>query len=105
MDMDTALHQNYEETLVKIARGLPPERVEQLVDFARFLEAQLLGEGLFDDEDSAEVAAENAAWDGLLASEESQALLEKMAQEALADYRAGKSNPIAFDDDGRLVPG
>jgi hypothetical protein len=103
--MDTAVQRDYERTLIKIARRLPPNRVEQLVDFARFLEAQLLSEALLEDEDPAEVEAENARWDELLATEESQAWLEKMAKKAREDYRAGKSTPMTFDDEGRLVQG
>jgi hypothetical protein len=101
--MDTAVQRDYEQTLIKIARGLPPNRVEQLVDFALFLEAQLLSDELLMEEDPAEVEAENAHWDELLATEESQAWLEKMAEKARADYRAGKSTPMTFDDEGRLV--
>lgn len=57
------------------------------------------------DESIDEIEADNARWDALLATEESQALLEQLADEALADYRAGKTKPMAFTDDGRLVPG
>lgn len=89
VNMDTAVQRDYEQTLIKIARGLPPNRVEQLVDFARFLEAQLLSDELFLEEDPAEVEAENARWDELLASEESQAWLEKMAEKAREDYKVG----------------
>jgi hypothetical protein len=35
-----AIHPTYEKTLIEIARALPTHRVEQLVDFARFLESQ-----------------------------------------------------------------
>lgn len=105
MDMDTIVMQAYEQTLIKIVRGLPPNRAEQLVDFARFLEAQLLSEALLQEEDPAEVEAENARWDALLATDESQAWLEKMAGKALEEHRAGKSKPMTFDDEGRLVPG
>jgi hypothetical protein len=104
MDMDTVVKQAYEQTLIKIMRDLPPNRVEQLIDFARFLEAQLLSEALLQEEEPAEVEAENARWDALLATEESQAWLEKMAEKARAEHRAGKSRPMVFDDDGRLVP-
>ena len=89
MDIDTIAKQAYEQTLIKIVRGLPPNRAEQLVDFARFLEAQLLSEALLEEEDPAEVEAENARWDELLASEESQVWLEKMAGKAREDYRTG----------------
>ena len=57
------------------------------------------------DESIDEIEADNDRWDALLATEESQALLEQLADEALAEYRAGKTKPMAFTDDGRLVPG
>ena len=34
------IYPNYERTLIEIARALPVNRMEQLVDFARFLESQ-----------------------------------------------------------------
>jgi hypothetical protein len=104
MDMETAVKQDYEQTLIEIMRGLPPGRVEQLVDFPRFLEAQLLSEALLQEEDPDEVEGDNAWWDALLATEKSQAWLEKMAEKARAEHRAGKSRPMVFDDEGRLVP-
>lgn len=105
MNMDTAVYQNYESTLIKIARILPPNRVEQLVDFARFLEAQLLNEYLVQQEDAAEIEADNARWEKLLATEDAQSLLEELADEALAEHQAGKTKPMAFDDKGKIVPG
>lgn len=97
MNMDTTVRQEYERTLLKIARVLPPGRVEQLVDFARFLEAQNLSEALAQEEDISEVEADNARWDALLATDESQALLEKLAAEALAEHQAGKTMVMELD--------
>lgn len=54
-------------------------------------------------EDLSDIEAENARWDAILATEESQALLEKLASEALAEHRAGKTRPMVFDDEGRVV--
>lgn len=105
MNMDTTIHRDYERTLIKIARTLPPNRVEQLVDFARFLEAQILSEELIKEEDIAEIEADNARWDALLATDEAQTLLEKLANEALAEHRVGKTKPMTFDNEGRIVPG
>ena len=34
-----------------------------------------------------------------------QVLLEKLADEALAEHRAGKTQPMTFNDEGRIVPG
>lgn len=92
--------------LLRIARSLPPGRAAQLVDFARFLEAQSLAESLdLPEESIEEIEADNARWDALLATDESQALLERLADEALAELRAGKTRPMVFTDNGRLAPG
>lgn len=104
MNTDTAIRRDYERTLIKIARVLPPNRVEQLVDFARFLEAQILSEALIREEDVAEIEADNARWDALLATDEAQIVLENLADEALAEHRAGQTRPMAFNE-GRIVPG
>jgi hypothetical protein len=103
--MNMAASQDYERILINIMRVLPPNRVEQLVDFARFLEAQILSEALIQEEDIAEIEADNARWDALLETDEAQALLENLADEALAEHRAGKTKPMAFSDEGRIVPG
>jgi hypothetical protein len=105
MNVHTAVSQDYERVLINIVRALPPNRVAQLVDFARFLEAQILSEELIQGEDVAEVEADNARWDALLATDEAQDLLEKLADEALAEHRAGKTRSMAFNDEGRIVPG
>ena len=105
MTVDTLVRQDYEQTLVEIVRSLPHNRVVQLVDFARFLEAQLLSDELAKEEDVAEIEADNARWDALLATDESQALLEKLAGEALAEHRAGNTKPLAFNSEGQIVPG
>ncbi len=96
---------NYEQVLVDIVRALPPNRAEQLVDFARFLEAQRLDEAFSADETLAEIEADNAQWDTLLATDKSQTLLEMLAKEAQAEYRTGQTKPMAFDESGRIIPG
>ncbi len=40
--MNTVMNKENEQTLIKIVRVLSSDRVEQLIDFARFLEAQIL---------------------------------------------------------------
>jgi hypothetical protein len=89
MNMHTAVSQDYERILINIVRVLPPNRAEQLVDFARFLEAEILTEELIRKEDITKIEADNARWDALLATDEAQALLENLADEALAEHRAG----------------
>jgi len=104
MKPDAVVDRDYEQTLMAIVRALPPSRAEQLVDFARFLEGQLLAEEVFGEETAAEIEADNAKWDALLQSDEGQALLEKLASEALAEHRAGLIESMAFDEEGRLTP-
>ncbi len=105
MTMNTTLNPDYEKTLINIVRDLPPNRVEQLVDFARFLEAQMLAEALFQEEDVTGIEADNARWDALLATDEGQTLLDKLAHEALAEHRAGQTKPMTFNNKGRITPG
>jgi hypothetical protein len=92
---------DHEGTLVEIVRTLPLERIAQLVDFARFLEAQTLVEELAGAESMAEIEAENAKWDALLATEEAQDMLDKLADEALKEHQAGQSRPMRFTE-GRM---
>ena len=105
MASDTSLKNTYERTIIDIVRVLPPDRAAQLIDFGRFLEAQILSDELFQDEDAHEIDIDNAQWDVLLESDEGQALLEDLAQEALLEHRAGQTVLMVFDDEGRLAPG
>jgi hypothetical protein len=82
--------------LLEVLRDLPPERVQQVVDFARFL-AQL------EAENSETIAESEARWDELFARPESQTLLEKMTLEALADEEAGLTFEMQFDEHDNLV--
>lgn len=96
----------YEQTLIRIMRKLPPARVTELINFARFLELQA---NQFDDEDEnipeeEELQANEAKWNQLLSRPESKKLLREMALEALDDYRAGDTTDIIVTEDGRLAP-
>ncbi|MEJ2748526.1 MAG: hypothetical protein P8183_11560 [Anaerolineae bacterium] len=95
----------YERTLLDIVRTLPTARVTQLVDFARFLEAQSLADELARGEANlAEIEAENTRWNSLLAPDESQDLLEKLAGEALEEYRSGQTKAMGFSKKGHIAP-
>ena len=84
----------YEDRLVGIVRRLPPERVIQLVDFARFLEA----------ESEEEIEASQANWDKMLVRPAAKRKLRDMARGALDDYHAGQATDIDVTEEGRLVP-
>jgi hypothetical protein len=100
--MDTVVSQDYERVLIDAVRILPLNRVEQLVDFARFLEAQILAEEIISKESVAEIEADNAQWDTLMVADETQGLLEKLADEALVEHRAGKTKPMVFDSEATI---
>ena len=103
---NTTASQKVDRQLIAISRSLSPSRAAQLIDFARFLEAQSLAESLArEDESMFATQADNTRWDALLATDKSQALLEKLADEALAEHHAGLTKPMAFADDGRIVLG
>lgn len=96
-----------EQTLIGIVRKLPPERVSQIVDFARFIEWQTIqtdDEDELTEEASEEaILAAEAQWEAQFAA--SPEKLRKLAAEARADIRAGRTTEIIMTDDGRLAPG
>ena len=99
----------HEQTVVRIMRKLPPERIGELVDFARFLElqsAKRYDEWLDEEETETEeeMRASEESWDRLLAQPEAKRVLREMAREAGEDYQAGRTTGIAITEDGRLAP-
>lgn len=102
--MDASITPSHERVLVEIIRTLPPDRAEQLMDFARFLEGQMLSEELLQDDEAEKIEEDNAQWDALVGTDAGQVMLEKLAQEALAEHRAGRSRPMNIDEKGRIAP-
>ena len=101
----TSKTETCEETLISIVRALPPERVSQVVDFARFIQSQTFAEleVLHADESEEAVRADNERWDATFAA--SRDKLRKLAQEAREDIQAGRTSEMIFTDDERLLPG
>lgn len=109
--MQTGLHPNSDEReIATIVRRLPPERSAQVLAFARFIayetfkpnELQFLeDEEIFEDEGT----ENDVRWEAIFASEAGQTVLDKLADEALADIRAGKAKPMVFNVDSEIVPG
>lgn len=98
-----------ERQIIAIVQSLPPERKAQVLAFARFLAFETYqtkdldfveGQAGFDDVNT----ESDARWDALLATEEGQLALEKLADEALADIRAGKARSMAITENGELAP-
>jgi len=98
---ETAQVEKIEQALIHTVRRLPPERASEVLDFARFLEIQEARAG----GEEPEYTEDDARWDALLATEASQRLLEKLADEALAEIEAGKAQPMVFTEDGEIAPG
>jgi len=99
----------YEQTVLTIMRRLPPERVLQLVDFARFLEFQTTERrddrsGEEETETEEQIRASEEKWDELLAKPEAKRVMREMAREAREDYRTGRTTDIAITEDGQLAP-
>lgn len=92
--------ETYEQVVLTIMRHLPPYRVLELVDFARFLEAQTAQQP--EPELAASVTAD--AWERLLAKPAARRALRDMAAEAREDYQAGRTTDIQITDEGELAP-
>ncbi|MDL1965003.1 MAG: hypothetical protein LWW98_11910 [Deltaproteobacteria bacterium] len=111
MEMQTAFQSSvYEQTVINIIRKLPSERILQLIDFARFLEFQIVQKSSDDWLDKQEtetkegIRASEEKWDKLFVKPEAKHVMREMAHEALEDYRAGRTTDIAITKDGRLAP-
>jgi len=81
------------------------ERGQQLLSFARFLAFETFQTTELDflDDESKETD-DDMHWDALLASEQGQNALDRLADEALAAIRAGESRSIVFAADGEISP-
>lgn len=86
----------HEKKLLEVLRALPPQRVNQVLDFARWLQTQPLEE-----EDLAELEAEDAAWEASYL--ENQETFRAMAQKALAEAEGGATLDMVIEA-GRIRP-
>ena len=97
-----------EQEIMIIVHRLPPERKSQILAFARFLAFetfQTTDLATLEEIDFEDTYTEaDARWDQLLASEEGQLALDRLADAALASIRAGEASAIGFTKDGEIVP-
>lgn len=93
----------YQE-VIDLVKTLPENHLQSLYDFTRFLkyqpsnptqESDLFGESL------AEIEADEAEWQAQFAA--SRDKLRNLAREAAAEYQAGRTEPMEFSAEGRLV--
>jgi uncharacterized protein YcaQ len=95
----------YEQALTSIVRTLPIERVLQILDYARYIQSQVIEDfNLLEiDETEEEILADEARWDAQFAA--TQDGLKKMADKVRAEISAGRAMPMVFTQDGGLAPG
>jgi hypothetical protein len=93
-----------EQTLIAIVRALPAEQVKQVLEFARYIQVQTQDDFAFAEEETAEeIAADEAQWESQFAATQDD--LRAMAANIRAEIRAGKSQPMRFTKDGKVLPG
>lgn len=80
----------HEKKLLELLRALPPQRVSQVLDFARWLQTQPL-----EDEDLAELETEDAAWEASYL--ENRETFRAMAQEALVEAETGATLDMVIE--------
>ncbi len=90
------------EKVVELVMALPANRLASVYDFARFIQSHPLATLPTDDifgETEEEILADEEEWEQQFAGSRDE--LRKMAQEAGAEYRAGKTRPMEFDSEGK----
>jgi hypothetical protein len=98
----------YEQELFQIVRQLSPDRVLQLLNFARSVQAQTLAdlsaspEQESYEETEAEILADEAHWDTQFAT--TQDGLKQMAATVRAEIQAGRTLPIAYGSSESVKP-
>ena len=105
METQTTIQSSaYEQTLISIVRTLPIERVLQILDYARYIQSQVMEDfSLLDrDETEEDILADEARWDAQFAA--TQGGLKKMADKVRAEIGAGRTMAMVFTPDGRLAP-
>lgn len=100
MTVETITHQQ----IIELIQTLPKERLQSLYDFTVFLKQQ--SNGLTPEidlfrEGAEEIEADEKRWQEQFAS--SRESLRVMAREAKEEYKAGRTSPMEFGSDGRIV--
>ncbi len=92
------------EQVVDLVLTLPLDRLKSVYDFALFLKQQQQVQGGTVDifgETEDEIRIDNERWDEQFAEAREQ--MRAMAREAAAEFRAGRTKPMEFTAEGRLV--
>lgn len=92
------------QQVIDLVMALPTDRLISVYDFARFVQSHSLESTPAADifgETEDEIRADEERWDQQFAASREE--LRAVAREAAAEYRAGKSKPLEFTPEGRLV--
>lgn len=98
----------YEQELFQIVRQLSPDKVLQLLNFARSVQAPTLAdlsaspEQESHEETEAEILADEARWEAQFAATQDQ--LKQMAAAVRAEIQAGRTLPMIFTPAGTIAP-
>jgi hypothetical protein len=88
--------------VLDLVETLPAERLQSVYDFVLFLKTRppvFAEEDIFG-ESEAEIQADEERWDAKFAATRDK--LRLIAEEATAEYRAGRTKPMKFTPEGRL---
>lgn len=92
------------QQVADLVMTLPPERLTSVYDFVRFVQSHPLAlipaVDMFGETED-EIRADEEQWEQQFTA--SRDGLRKMAREAAAEYRAGKTKPMEFTPEGRLA--
>ncbi len=83
------------EQVVEILKVLPANKLSSAYDYLQFLQQQAAMDEWPFDATPSEMAQDDAEWDALFKTEQSQSFLSVMAAEARAEYVAGQTEPLA----------
>jgi hypothetical protein len=92
------------QQVIDMVQTLPEERLQSLFDFTLFLTHQtaaLTPDTDIFGESAEEIEADEARWQAQFAASSDK--LRQLAREAAAEYRAGRTQSMEFDDQGRIV--
>ncbi|MDI6794565.1 MAG: hypothetical protein QME81_17140 [bacterium] len=100
MQTDTITYQQ----VVSVVMTLPSDRLPSVYDFALFVKQHPLtsmSESDLFGENKDQICADEEQWDQQFAASHDE--LRTIAREVAAEFRAGRTKPMAFTPDGRLV--
>jgi hypothetical protein len=98
MPTKTVTHQQ----VVDLVMSLPTDRLVSVYDFARFIKSHPLSSTAdFFDATEDEIRADEEQWDQQFAASHEE--LRAIAREAAEEFRTGRTKPMEFTPEGRLV--